>query len=374
MAWSWASAWDDAKRASASTHAETPDWESAGMPSRWSRSTDSNASPAWGGAWSSWGVSWSGSRSAIGPEAERSRQLAGAIAANSSPSTSVASSQWRANFWAGGASWTADSSAWGSLWSSWDPHCSSQESMCFDSSCVGSTLAGGTSREVDAPQAGSISLPASDLASISQEANQCTLGSLHVRSGDEEADGTKSNFALAEGSSAIAHGQRISTQRGCGRSLPPDVSGPSPVKLERASIQAKDPVIEQEFEVLFLGGQMVRVPKKKPGPSIGSVSGGSGRSKGSQSQGRRLLVSGLSSSTTVESLAAHFKTVGRILHASLVGGSASGRIEFTDEDGAQRAISELDGSFLDACKISVQMPSVTATARSKSVGGRFTVR
>lgn len=341
------------------------------MASRWSRSTRA-ASPAWGCAWSSWGASWSGSRSAMGPEAEQSRQFAGAIAANSPLRTSVTSSQWRADCWAGGTSWTADSSAWGSFWSSWHPNCSSQESIRFDAARVGSALAGGTSREVDAPQARSISLPVSDLASISQQANRHTLDSLHVRSGDEEADGKKSNFALAGGASASAHGQKISTQRGGGRSLPPPVSCPSPVKLERASIQAKGPVIEQEFEVLFLGGQMVRVPKKKPGHSIGSLSGGSGRSKVSQSGGRRLLVSGLSSSTTVESLAAHFKTLGRILHASLVGASASGRIEFKDEDDAQRATSELDGSMLDGCKISVQMPAGTATVRSTSVGGRLT--
>lgn len=148
---------------------------------------------------------------------------------------------------------------------------------------------------------------------------------------------------------------------------------------EAGGIKSADPVAEEEFEILILGGQMVKVPKKKPGSSSasggkggGKGSGKGGGGKGSQAQSTRLLVSGLSSSTTADSLAAHFSTAGKVSSASLVAGGSSGRVEFADAESAERAMSELDRSSLDGSEIGVQLLGGSVVARSKSVGGRFT--
>lgn len=347
--------------ASARTHGEVSSWGSAGAFG-WSRSTDSLASPAWGGTWSSWGASWDGNRSAIQQKSEEAEGLAGGSASSLPPSVPVASSEWRTGSWAGGATWTGDGLAWGSGWSSWGPRCSGQEVTCSGIACA----------EANAPKAVNTSPLASDLASSSHDAGGESSGTSCASGVAEAADRREIGAAIAGDRCAAAYGRKPSVQRVGGRSLPPPVSGRSPVKPEGGSLQADNPVAEQEFEVLFLGGQMVKVPKKKPGPALGSRSGGTGGSKGSQGQSRRLLVSGLSSSTTTDSLAAHFRTVGRVLHTSLVAGSASGRVEFADEDGAQRASCELNDSLLDSSKITIQMPTNTTAARSKSVGGRFT--
>jgi len=129
---------------------------------------------------------------------------------------------------------------------------------------------------------------------------------------------------------------------------------------------------EVEYEIIFVGGQLIKVPKKKPVEK--GQAGGATR----QDDRAKVHVSGLSYDTAEDALRQHFGRVGEVVYVSIFTDRETGRsrgsakVDFGEEALAKRAIAELHHSELDGRKITVQAlgSSIGAAPRGRGSGGR----